>query len=131
MIFKIGEKFANNFRISETIHRGFIQLFNDKNPLHVNHKFATEKGFAGRVMHGNILNGFISYFIGECLPLKNVIIHSQEIQYKKAVYLDDELFFEAVVCGVHESVSAVEFKFSFRNKDLEIVSKGKFQIGLI
>ena len=93
--------------------------------------FIIPKGFKGKVMHGNILNGFISYFIGECLPLKNVIIHSQEIQYKKAVYLDDELFFEAVVCGVHESVSAVEFKFSFRNKDLEIVSKGKFQIGLI
>jgi acyl-CoA thioesterase FadM len=81
-------------------------------------------------MHGNILNGFVSYFIGECLPTKNVIIHSQEIQFKNAVYLNDELQFKSEIIGIYESVNAIEFKFDFKNKEGKTVAKGKIQIGL-
>jgi len=130
MIFKLGEKFEESFIISDEIYKGFIHIFNDKNPLHTNHQFALDKGFNGVVMHGNILNGFVSYFIGECLPTKNVIIHSQEIQFKNAVYLNDELQFKAEIIGIYESVNAIEFKFDFKNKEDKIVAKGKIQIGL-
>ena len=131
MIFDINDKFENSFVVSKTTHQNFIQLSEDKNPLHVNEEFASSKGFKGIVMHGNILNAFLSYFIGECLPVKNVIIHSQEIQYKNPVYLDDELNFTASVSGVFESVKAVEFKYSFRNSESKVVAKGKIQIGII
>ena len=131
MIFKPQDKFEKTFLVSEETYRGFIQIFNDRNPLHTNEDFAVSKGFKGEVMHGNILNGFISYFIGECLPTKNVIIHSQEINYTNAVYLNDELQFKAVVTGIYESVNAVEFKYDFANRKSKIVAKGKFQIGLL
>lgn len=131
MIFKPGDTFEEVFTVSEEIHEGFIQVFKDGNPLHTNQGFACKKGFDGLVMHGNILNGFLSYFIGERLPTKDVIIHSQEIQFKNAVYLNDKLRFNAEVIGIYESVNAVEFKYSFKNKDGKIVAKGKFQIGLL
>ena len=82
-------------------------------------------------MHGNILNGFLSYFIGEMLPIKDVIIHSQKIDFKNPVYLNDQLQFQAKVSGIFESVKAVEFKFNFMNSDSKIVSKGTIQIGLL
>ena len=131
MIFRFDDTFEETFVVSNEIHHDFIQLFNDRNPLHSDDQFARSKGFKGKVMHGNILNGFLSYFIGECLPVKNVIIHTQEIQYKNAVYLNDELKFEAKIIGVYESVNAVEFKYSFRNVEKDIVAKGKIQIGLL
>lgn len=131
MMFKLDETLVENFIISEEIYKGFIALFMDKNPLHTNHQFATKNGFQSKVMHGNILNGFLSYFIGECLPTKNVIIHWQEIQFKNAVYLNDKLEFKAKIVGVYESVKAVEFKFYFKNADEKIVAKGKIQIGLL
>jgi 3-hydroxybutyryl-CoA dehydratase len=130
-MFTIGDVFEVNFKVSDEIYTGFIGLFQDKNPLHTNHQFATNKGFQSVVMHGNILNGFLSYFIGECLPTKEVIIHTQEIQYKNAVYLNDELQFKAEVIGFYESVKAVEFKFDFKNADGKTVAKGKIQIGLL
>ncbi|WP_333601143.1 MaoC/PaaZ C-terminal domain-containing protein [Flavobacterium sp.] len=130
-MFKTDDIFTANFTISDEIYNGFISVFQDKNPLHTDHQFAAEKGFQSVVMHGNILNGFLSYFIGECLPTKNVIIHSQEIQYKNAVYLKDTLQFKAVVVGVYESVKAVEFKFDFKNSEAKTVAKGKIQIGLL
>ena len=131
MVFAEGDKFEEKFIVNDYVYNGFISLFDDKNPLHTDEAFALDKGFKGKVMHGNILNGFLSRFIGECLPVKNVIIHSQEIQYKKPVYLNDELFFEAQVTGVYESVAVVEFKFNFKNPDNLVLAKGKFQIGVI
>ena len=131
MIFKTGDTFTENFSINNEIYQGFINIFKDNNPLHTNHEFANYNGFKGIVMHGNILNGFISYFIGERLPTKDVIIHSQEIKYTNAVYLNDELFFNAEVIGVYNSAKAIEFKFHFKNEEAKVVSKGKFQIGLL
>jgi len=131
MIFKLEDTFDKPFFVSSEIYSGFIKLFKDENPLHTDEQFAKTKGFKGRVMHGNILHGFISYFIGECLPVKNVIIHSQEIEFKNAVYLNDELQFKAVITGIYESVNAVEFKYYFKNAASKIVAKGKIQIGLL
>lgn len=131
MIFKLDDTFDKPFIVSPETHTGFIKLFKDENPLHTDENFAKTKGFKGRVMHGNILNGFISYFIGECLPVKNVIIHSQEIEFKNAVYLNDELQFKAVITGIYESVNTVEFKYYFKNAASSIVAKGKIQIGLL
>ena len=131
MIFKIGDKFEEIFIVSDEIYSGFISLFNDKNPLHTNDQFATTNGFKGKVMHGNILNGFISFFIGERLPTKNLIIHLQEIQFKKPVYLNDELLFNSEIISITESVRTIEFKYTFKNVDSKIVAKGNIQIGLL
>jgi 3-hydroxybutyryl-CoA dehydratase len=126
-----GDAFKLTYAVSEKIHEGFIALFNDNNPLHTNTEFAQRKGFSGKVMHGNILGGFLSFFIGTSLPMKNVIIHTQEINYLKPVYLNDELFFTAVVEDVFESVHTIEFKFVFENKKNVKVAKGKIQIGIL
>ncbi len=131
MIFNINDKFEESFVVSKNTHQDFIQLSQDRNPLHTREEFAVSKGFKALVMHGNILNAFLSYFIGECLPTKDVIIHSQDIQFKNPVYLDEILKFTASVSGVFESVNAVEFKYCFRNSQLKVVAKGKIQIGII
>lgn len=129
--FKLNDTYKRSFFVSDKIYEGFIENFNDKNPLHTDEEFARAHGFQGRVVHGNILNGFLSYFVGECLPDKNVIIHSQEIQFKNPVYLNDELIFEAITSNIYESVNAIEFKFKFKNIQQKVVSKGTIQIGLI
>ena len=130
-MFEVNDSFELEFVVEESVYIGFMQLFKDKNPLHTEVEFAKNKGFRDKVMHGNILNGFLSYFVGECLPSKYVIIHSQEINFKNPVYLGDKLKFHAIVSDVFESVNAVEFKFSFKNSDSKVVAKGKIQIGLL
>jgi len=130
MSFNLGDSFEENFVVSIEVYNGFIQIFKDRNPLHSIENFAIEKGFKGMVMHGNILNGFLSFFVGECLPTKNVIIHSQEIQFKNAVYLNDNLKLKVSIIGIYESVNAVEFKFDFKNEANKTVAKGKIQIGV-
>ena len=75
--FQKGAAFTHSFDVSEQIYRGFVDTFKDRNPFHMDDEAARDKGFAHKVMHGNILCGFLSYFVGECLPLKSVLIHSR------------------------------------------------------
>lgn len=108
-----------------------MNVFGDKNPLHTSSAFAMEKGYRQCVMHGNILNGFVSHFIGECLPTKEVMIYSQKIDFKKPVYLGDQLTMTSVIEDIHESVNLIEFSFNFVNSELLEVAKGKIQIGML
>lgn len=125
-----GQKTSLSFIVSQNVYEGFIQTFRDRNPLHTDAAYAINKGYKSVVMHGNILNGFLSYFIGECLPTKDVVIHSQQISYNLPVYLGDTLEFEAELIEIYDSVNAYEFKFQFINAENQRVAKGKIQIGL-
>ena len=127
---EIGLKISHKFIIDENIYDSFKTIFKDENILHIDEDYAKSKGFENKVMHGNILNGFLSYFVGELLPLKNVIIHKQDIAFHKPCYLNDIIFFDAVLNDKYESVGVFLFKYKF-NKEGKTIAKGKIQIGLI
>lgn len=128
---KKGDIFKESFVITDEVYEGFISIFKDYNSLHTDIEYANLKGFRSKVMHGNILNGFISYFIGECLPVKNVIIQTQQINYSLPVYLKEELIFFAEIVDIFESVSTIELKYYFMNSINKKVAKGNIQIGLL
>ena len=129
--YNLGDIFKEHFLVSEKAVKNFISVSNDKNPLHIDDKFAKKKGFKSRVIHGNLQNCFISFFIGERLPSKGVIILSQSIQYKKPVYINDNLYLTLKIVGLYESVSLIEFDIKFNDKKGELVSNGKIKIKLI
>lgn len=131
MEFQLNEKFKHQFTVTLDVYTHFQMCSNDRNPLHTDDDFARSKGFFEKVMYGNILNAFISYFVGECLPTKDVIIHSQEIAFKNPVYLNETLDFEAHVSGIYEAVNAIEFKYKFIKPDGKIAAKGLIQIGVL
>ena len=126
-----GAKFSRQFSVSPSVYEGFLQTFNDRNPYHVSDAAAQARGFAGKIMHGNILNGFLSYFVGECLPVKTVVIQSQEIKFRKPVYLHDTVTLQAEVADYHESVRSAEFTFQFLNQNQVKVASGKLLVGLL
>lgn len=129
--FKLNETYTHPFTITQDVYQQFQLCSKDGNPLHTNGEFAKSYGFTDKVMYGNILNAFLSVFIGECLPIKNVIIHSQEIVFKNPVFMNEELNFEAIVSGIYEAVNAIEFKYKFIKQDGKIAAKGLIQIGLL
>ena len=131
MIFTSGDSFEIEYDVTERIYNGFIDLFRDRNPLHTDEQFAKGKGFAGKVMHGAILNGFLSNFIGEQLPDKNVIVLSYKISFIKPVYMDDKLKLIATIDEVFPSVNCVNIKYSFQNPGKVTVSKGEISIKII
>lgn len=126
-----NKDYQHKFVVSQAVYEAFQQCSGDYNPLHTKLEFAKAKGFPQCVMYGNILNGFVSYFIGMLLPTQEVIIHSQDIVFKNPVFLNDELDFTAKVEEISEAVNTVIFKYTFRNAGGKIVAKGHVQIGVI
>jgi acyl dehydratase len=125
-----GEIFLMKFVITGDIYDSFKNTFKDFNELHTDDEYARSKGFKEKVMHGNILNGFLSCFVGELLPMKNTIIHSSSITYKKPFYLNDEVNLEANLVDIYESVGAYLFKFKFLVRG-EVNAVGGIQVGIL
>ena len=126
-----NKEYRNRFVVSEKTFLAFQQCSGDFNPLHTDESFAERKGFPSCVMYGNILNAFLSYFVGMMLPVPDVIIHSQDIVFRSPVFLNDVLEFHAEVSNISEAVQAVEFKYTFRKVNGLLAAKGHIQIGLL
>lgn len=129
-LFSKWEGVTKEFKIDEHIYRTFQELSGDMNPLHTDEDFAARKGFSGKVMYGNILNAFVSYGIGMALPTPNVMIQTQDIVFRKPVFMGDSLTMEMKTEEVHEAVNVVIIAFKFTNGDNKVVAKGHVQIGV-
>ena len=122
------EVYTHKFVVTSKVYNGFLTAFQDRNPIHVDVEQAKALGFPSVVMHGNILNGFLSYFVGECLPNKKVMIISQQIDFHKPVFLEDELTLTAKIDQISSAVQMISFKFVFRNQQNKKVAKGVISI---
>ncbi len=128
---KAGDRFVEHFEISPELHSGFIALFGDRHPLHTDLDYAKSLGFESVVVHGNILCGFLSYFVGECFPEPYVMILSQNVKFPHPVYLNDHLRLDVEVIDVHDSVNVVEIECKFSNASGKLVASARMNIGTI
>ena len=106
----------------------------DNLPLHTDEEYAKSKGYKTVVMYGNILNAFVSHFVGMLLPTNEVMIQLQDINYRKPVFLNDEIVLDASVDSVSEVVNIVDYKVRFNrivDGKPELVARGHVQVGLI
>lgn len=118
------------FQVTEETYKYFQLCSGDMNQLHTDLEFAKQKGFSSCVMYGNILNGFVSYAVGMKLPTPDVMIQTQDIQFKNPVFMNDKLEMTIETDEIHESVNVIMLKFKFVNESKKVVAKGHVQIGV-
>lgn len=85
-------------------------------------------------MYGNILNAFLSHFVGMLLPTREVMILSQTILYQNPVFMNDEITFEASIDNYSPTVNFIDYKFKFRrvkDEKKELIANGHIQIKLL
>lgn len=122
------------YHVSQEVYDAFQKCSSDMNPLHIDKKFANRKGFPECVMYGNILNAFVSHFVGMALPSPDVMIQTQDIQFRKPMWLGDEITIKATPEDASEAVQIVNFKLKFyrpAEKKSELVATGHVQIGVL
>jgi acyl dehydratase len=86
-----GERAIRRYTITPEVYANFLDAFEDSNRIHVDDDYARSRGFKGRVMHGAILNGFLSHFVGVHLAEWRALLLSAEMRYSNASYLNDIL----------------------------------------
>jgi len=128
----IGFERKELYRITPEIYEKFIQISGDVNPLHVDQDHAERNSFPSVVMHGGILHGFLSHFVGMILPGKNAILLSCEIRYSKPNFLLDEIELAARVSERAEEHQIVNLDFTFRNLTQAYVgARARVQVGVL
>lgn len=67
----------------------FAGISGDINPVHLNHEFAAETLFEGRIAHGMLTAAFISTVIGTKMPGPGCIYVNQSLRFKAPVRSGD------------------------------------------
>jgi 3-hydroxybutyryl-CoA dehydratase len=119
-----GVEFEQPYTVTEELYRKFLDLFGDVSPLHVSDETARACGFSAKLMHGAILNGFISNFVGMNFPGRRTLELGVDIQFVKPTYAGDALLLRAKVSERLESRRVIVLQFRFLRGN-EIVAKGR------
>ena len=120
----IDKKYKASYTVTKSIHLGFLQHFQDRNPIHLSKKVSTDSGYKDKLSYGAVLNGFLSHFLGSQVSSGGVVCLSVNINYHHPVYIGDELKLIAQVTQVSQSTNLVSLSFEFQGNNNEVVSSG-------
>ena len=88
----------------------FAGISGDTNPVHLNHEFASETMFEGRIAHGMLTASFISTVIGTKMPGAGCIYVSQNLRFKAPVRSGETLTATCTVTKLIPEKRLIELK---------------------
>ena len=125
----VGMKESRDYVITPEIYQHFLEAFQDRSPVHVDEEFAKAQGFAGRVMHGSILNGFVSHFIGMYFPGKFSFLLSVDLRYSNPSYLGDAIRLDATVSQKMDTHNIIILDATLANTTRNyLAARGRIQV---
>ena len=89
--------------------KSFAELSGDNNPLHLNDEFATNSKFGARIAHGMYLASFFPALMGNQITGPGSVYVSQNLRFKKPVYLGDTVVAEVIVSSINVTKRRVFF----------------------
>ena len=129
-MFELNQSWEKTWKVTKKLCFEFSNLSDDHNPMHTNKNFAKRYGFKDKIVHGNILQLFISYFVGEMLPKKNIVIISQKIKYLKPIYVNQHITLESKLENLNETMGLLEFRIVFNTGCVKI-AEGKLDVKVL
>jgi acyl dehydratase len=127
---QVGTQFSQEYVITPDVHRRFLDLFGDVNPLHVDDAVAISCGFPAKLVHGAILNGFISNFVGMNFPGRRTMVLGVDIRFIKTTHVGDVLTLEAVVKERLESRQVAMLQYRFL-REATVVANGRVNVMIV
>ena len=99
---------------SQTITDADIKMYagvsGDINPVHMSDEYAKQSRFKDRIAHGLLSAGFFSALFGTRLPGAGCVYVSQNLEFKRPVYLGDRVTATITVTKVDQKNKKVYFR---------------------
>ena len=86
---KVNQSYTDSVKVTNASIKKFASASGDRNPIHLNEKFAKNTIFKSRIAHGMLIVSFISSVIGNKFPGNGTIYVSQNIKFKRPVKIND------------------------------------------
>lgn len=117
-----GQRVSLRKRVTEQDVQVFAELSQDHNPIHFDDNFAASTVFGKRIAHGMISAALISGALTELMGHGNIWL-SLNLEFKKPVYLDDEITCTLKITEVSRRTIAT-IAVEILNADSELVVAG-------
>ena len=88
----------------------FASLTGDYNPLHCDVKYAKDHGFKNKVVYGMLAGSLFSSLLGMICPGRKNLYLSQDLNFKKPIYLDTNLVVRGEVIDKFDSTKVLVIK---------------------
>ncbi len=88
---EIGQRAEFTRSVSDMDLQLFASVSGDVNPLHLDETFAATTAFGKRIAHGMLSGAFISAALAMRLPGPGTVYLNQQLQFRKPVYIGDEI----------------------------------------
>ncbi|HTB33137.1 MAG TPA: MaoC family dehydratase [Bacteroidia bacterium] len=102
----------------------FAVLSTDKNPVHLDEAYSATTIFKKRIVHGFLVGSLISAVLGNKLPGNGSIYLSQTMNFKRPVYLNDEVTCIVEIMEIIPEKSIYKLNTNCYNSNNEIVIEG-------
>lgn len=107
---EVGMSASCTRTITDEDVRTFAVLSGDKNPIHIDEDYARNSRYKKRIAHGLMSAGYFSALFGTTLPGVGCVYVSQNLNFKRAVYIGDEVVATVTVVSIDRSDSRVTFE---------------------
>lgn len=125
----VGAKIEQSYVINRENYQKFLEAFQDYSPVHVDDEYARAAGFAGRVMHGAQINGFLSHFVGMIYPGRRSLLLAVDLRFLQPSYLGDKLQLVAETSQKVDAKKVIVLDVVFKNLSQNtIVARGRVQV---
>ena len=92
MKLKIGDNYKEEFIITQEMVNRFAELSGDKNPLHLDKKFAAKTRFKKPIVHGLFSVTSFGKVMGTKFPGSGSIHVAQNLSFKRPLYPDTKYY---------------------------------------
>ena len=92
MKLKIGDNYKEDFIITQEMVNRFAELSGDKNPLHIDKKFAAKTRFKKPIVHGLFSVTSFGKVMGTKFPGPGSIHVAQNLSFKRPLYPDTKYY---------------------------------------
>jgi len=100
----------------------FAGISGDSNPMHLDHEFAKDTMFKGRIAHGMLTASFISTVLGTRLPGPGCVYISQNLKFRAPVRIGDTVRTRVTVTAVDRERGRVALETTCKVGDTEVIS---------
>lgn len=126
-----GLAVQGEYQITPVVYHDYLRAFGDRSPVHVDPRYAQQRGFQSCVMHGGILHGFLSHFLGMRLPGRRGLLLTADLRYLRPSYLGDQLILRVRVERKVAAVRVLHLRVEFDNLTQGVkVAHGRVQVAV-
>ena len=103
----------------------FAKLSGDRNPLHMDEKFAARTHFQRRVVHGMLLGNYVSALVGMQCPGPGALWSQQNFRWAAPVFIGDRINITLRVTHKSAGARTLALEVKAANQDGKVVMEGE------